>query len=202
MPLSVIGAGFGRTGTDSLRHALNILGFGPCHHMFELKKDKALYARWQEIVKGGKPDWDAVFQGFNATVDWPSTHYWREISAHFPKAKIILTLRSTESWLASMEKTILPTIAKSKSLDTIGGLIVRDQLLGGDLTALDRAVAAYEQNTADVQAAFGPDRLLTLELGAGWEPLCDFLECPVPQVPYPRGNAPDEFHKSNPDDGT
>lgn len=61
MSLRVIGAGFGRTGTMSLKVALEQLGFGPCYHMVEcLPKGPEHYRLWEEAV-AGKADWDAIF---------------------------------------------------------------------------------------------------------------------------------------------
>jgi hypothetical protein len=108
MALDIIGAGFGRTGTESMKSALEMLGYGPCYHMYEVIPHKERFETWQGIYDGNiEPDWDAVFDGFKATVDWPAAHYWRELAAHFPEAKILLTYRDAESWYASMEKTIL-----------------------------------------------------------------------------------------------
>ena len=94
MTLKVIGAGFGRTGTDSMRHALNILGVGPTLHMYELADGTPLRQRWFDLVQGGTPDWDALTEGYNSCVDWPAAHYWRELSAAYPDAKVLLTMRS------------------------------------------------------------------------------------------------------------
>ena len=84
MPLKVIGTGFGRTGTDSMRHALNMLGVGPTHHMMELGEVSPLRQPWRDLVDGAVPDWDALFSGYNACVDWPSAHYWRELIVAYP----------------------------------------------------------------------------------------------------------------------
>ena len=108
--MKVIGTGFGRTGTDSMRKALNILGVGPTHHMFELIEDSTLRAPWLELVEGGKPDWEMLFAGYNACVDWPSAFYWPALVTHYPQAKVLLTMRSAESWWKSFEATILKHI--------------------------------------------------------------------------------------------
>src|ERR1700755_877814 len=101
MPLSVIGAGFGRTGTLSLKLALEQLGFGPCYHMVEVFKTPKAPGYWEAAADGRPVDWDQVFEGYRATVDWPSATFWRELAEAYPEAKVILTLRDPESWFAS-----------------------------------------------------------------------------------------------------
>lgn len=196
MGLSVIGAGFGRTGTDSLKKALEILGFGPCCHMFEIIPYPERVQTWRGIAHGDKPNWDQVFSDFNATVDWPSAYYWRELSAHFPYAKIILSVRDSNSWWESMDKTIFKLLRKtSDDPGTIARKLIATDVFGGQINNRDHAISIYEQNTKDVQAAFGQDRLLTYEVGSGWAPLCDFLGCPIPDTPYPHGNKTEGFQE-------
>ena len=93
MVLRVIGTGFGRTGTDSMREALNILGFGPCHHMFEVNNDPEQKRLWRALAKGATPDWERLFAGYASCVDFPSAFYWRELLEAYPDAKAILTWR-------------------------------------------------------------------------------------------------------------
>ena len=193
MGLSVIGAGFGRTGTESLKKALEILGLGPCYHMFEVLPHPERIAIWRAAAAGNTPDWDEVFAGYNATVDWPGAYFWRELSAHFPKAKIILSVRDENAWYASMDKTILPILRTSEDPDSIGVKLIAERVFGGDIGDQDHIISTYKKNISDVQAEFGHDRLLTYELGSGWEPLCEFLDCPVPDQPYPHGNTTDDF---------
>ena len=114
MSLKVIGAGFGRTGTDSMREALEILGFGPCHHMRELIKDPEHERLWRSVVAGATPDWDLLLGGYVSCVDWPSAYYWPQLVKAFPQARVILTWRTAESWWASFEKTLLPGILSFK----------------------------------------------------------------------------------------
>ncbi|MCL6282220.1 sulfotransferase family protein [Ruegeria sp. 2012CJ41-6] len=194
MTLSVIGAGFGRTGTESLKRALEILGHGPCYHMYEVLPHPERVALWRGIAQGDQPDWDDVFSGYRATVDWPAAFYWRALSAHFTAAKIILSVRDAKSWYKSMDSTILEILRNSEDAESIGAKLIAQQVFQGRLHDREHIIAVYERNIADVQAAFGPDRLLTYELGSGWEPLCRFLDCPVPDEPYPSGNSSEEFH--------
>lgn len=195
MSLSVIGAGFGRTGTESMKLALEHLGFGPCHHMKEVLVDAERVRQWRAISRGETPDWEAAFAGFHSAVDWPSAFFWRELSAYYPDARILLTLRSPESWYASMQKTILESIGPGNDPESIGVKLIAERVFGGRLDR-EHVISVFEKNTADVQAAFGEDRLLTYHIGDGWEPLCRFLDRPVPEVPFPRTNAAENFHES------
>ena len=110
MALDIIGAGFGRTGTKSLKTAIDLLGLGPCYHMTEVKSNAGHRYRWNEIAFGAEPDWDALFAGYHAAVDWPAAHYWRELSEAYPEAKVILTLRDPEEWFHSFSNTIRPVM--------------------------------------------------------------------------------------------
>ncbi len=193
MALSVIGAGFGRTGTESMKLALEARGLGPCPHMKEVMPDPAQTALWRAAAAGELPDWDAAFDGYASAVDWPSAFFWRELSAHYPDAKILLTLRSAESWYASMDNTILKVARASTDPASLGVKLIGEGVFGGRLDDRDHVIAMYEKNTAEVQAAFGPERLLTYTIGDGWEPLCHFLGKPIPDTPFPRTNSTEDF---------
>lgn len=195
MTLSVIGAGFGRTGTESMKMALEQLGLGRCHHMREVIDDEDLRDNWMKVVNGEPADWDQLFDGFGCTVDWPSAYYWRELAAHYPDAKILLTVRSSDSWYTSFSNTILKVIESGDSLTGMGPRLVGNKVFAGRAGDRDHAIALYERNTADVQAAFGPERLLTYTVGDGWEPLCAFLGTAVPDTPFPRTNSTEQFHE-------
>ncbi|MEM9631903.1 MAG: sulfotransferase family protein [Pseudomonadota bacterium] len=195
MALSIIGAGFGRTGTESLKKALEILGFGPCYHMYEVVPHAERVALWRAAAMGDLPDWNEVFSDYRATVDWPAAFFWRELSAHFPEAKIILSVRDADGWYRSMDNTILKALRTGGNPDTVGQRLVAQRVFKGRLDDRDHIIAAYKKNTSDVQAAFDPNRLLTYELGSGWKPLCDFLGCEIPDDPYPRSNNADDFHR-------
>jgi Sulfotransferase domain len=194
MALSIVGAGFGRTGTASMKMALEILGQGPCHHMKELLANPAQLALWRLVARGDNPDWNAAFAGYRCAVDWPSAFFWRELSAFYPHAKILLTVRDAESWYASMDKTILKTLRESTDPDSVSIKLIAERVFDGRLDDRAHAIAVYERNTAEVQAAFDGDRLLTYKLGDGWEKLCRFLGKPVPDTPFPRSNSAEEFN--------
>ena len=105
MPLKIIGPGFGRTGTNSLKLALEHLGFGPCHHMFEVRDNPELLADWEAAARGEPVDWDKVFRGYRSQVDFPGARYWRELAQHFSAAKVILTVRDPDAWFDSVQAT-------------------------------------------------------------------------------------------------
>lgn len=193
MTLAVIGAGFGRTGTESMKLALEQLGLGPCHHMKEVIASPEQLRLWRGAARGDVPDWETAFAGFNSSVDWPSSFFWRELSEAYPGAKIVLTLRTSDSWYKSMSNTIFKVLDATTDPDSIGLTLIANRVFGGRYHDRDHAIAVYEKNNAEVQAAFSEDRLLTYRLGDGWEPLCRFLGKPVPDSPFPRSNSTAEF---------
>lgn len=198
MTLQVIGAGFGRTGTDSLRHALNILGLGPCHHMHEVMPSETQRDLWDRKTRGEDIGWDRIYDGFGAAVDWPSAHYWEELMAVYPDAKVILTWRDPESWWRSYERTILQVLNRSEATGDLGlaWRIVAEGEFGGRHADRDACLARYEQNVARVREVVPAERLLEMELGEGWERLCGFLEADVPDAPYPSGNTTSDFRRN------
>jgi hypothetical protein len=193
MALSVMGAGFGRTGTESMKLALEALGKGPCHHMKEVLVDSEQIALWRSAAQGELPDWEDAFAGYNSAVDWPTAYFWRELSEYYPDAKVLLTVRSADSWYESMTNTIFKTLKASTDPASIGLKMIGEGVFGGRLDDRAHAIAVYEKNIADVQAAFTKERLLTYHLGDGWEPLCQFLGEPVPNMPFPRSNPREQF---------
>jgi hypothetical protein len=193
MPLKVIGTGFGRTGTDSMREALNMLGFGPCHHMVEVNSNEEQRRLWRALAKGAAPDWERLFAGYVSCVDWPSAHYWPELIKVYPEAKVILTWRSAESWWNSVEKTILNMMGANADPESLGISLIRNQVFGGRGSEREHAVAVYEANVARVMAEVPKERLLVFKIGDGWEPLCAHLGVPVPKKPYPNRNSSAEF---------
>ena len=106
MPLQVIGAGVGRTGTYSLKLALEQLGFSPCYHMEEVLKDPGRAIPLWNAALAGNPDWEQLFAGYDAAVDWPTAAFWPELAAAYPAAKVVLTTRAAESWCQSYSETI------------------------------------------------------------------------------------------------
>ncbi|TPN76702.1 sulfotransferase family protein [Mesorhizobium sp. CU2] len=198
MSIEVIGAGFGRTGTDSMREALTILGFGPCHHMYEVIAKEEQKRLWRALAKGGAPDWGRLFSGYSSCLDWPSAYYWRDLIAFYPQARVILTWRSPESWWESFEKTIVAAIGAHDDPDSLGVALIAKRVFGGRPQDRATAIAAYEANVEAVMATVPRERLLVHTLGDGWQPLCAHLGCAVPDQPYPNRNSAQEFRSAVP----
>ncbi len=204
MTLKVIGTGFGRTGTDSMREALDILGFGPCHHMHEVIAHEHQKQMWRAKVQGAPLSWEELFAGYQSCVDWPSAYYWSELVSVYPHAKVILTYRSAESWWASFEKTILAGLSKSTDPQSVGLALIRDKVFYGKMNDKAHAMACYEANVKAIRETVPVARLLVHELGDGWVPLCAHLDVPVPAVDYPSSNNTEAFkmrHLQNPNAG-
>ncbi len=202
MALSVIGSGFGRTGTMSLKLALEKLGLGPCHHMEEVMDDPEQFPTWRAAAKGEKMDWEVVFAGYNSTVDWPGAHYWRELAATYPDAKVVHTVRPPERWWGSYSKTIAMVLAQAGAADTeceirnipeMAHAIIADQTFGSACDDKAAALRAFERRTEEIKAALPEGRLLIFDVAKGWKPLCAFLGRPVPDVPFPRSNDQEAF---------
>lgn len=192
MTLSVLGTGFGRTGTESMRFALEALGFNKCHHMRQVYADDAQMRLWADVaVKGHAPNWEQLFEGYRAAVDWPSVAYWRELSEYYPDAKVILTYRSAESWWKSYERTLLQVIKDLPASDLPRRLM--DISFDGRPLDRDHCIATYEAHVEKVRETIPQKRLLVHSLGDGWEPLCAHLGVPIPDMPYPRSNAGASF---------
>jgi hypothetical protein len=201
VPLEIIGAGFGRTGTNSLKIALEHLGFGPCHHMFEVRDNPELLPEWEEAARGEMVDWDNVFRGYRSQVDWPGARYWRELAAHFPKAKVILSVRDPDAWFDSVQATIVPFLAARgthpsphvNAIAEMGHQTVAVQVFDGRMSERDHAIRVFKRHIAEVQSEIPADRLLTFDLHDGWQPLCEFLEVELPEIPFPKTNSSKEF---------
>ncbi len=203
MALEIIGPGFGRTGTASLKVALEHLGFGPAHHMFEVRDHAELLPAWDAVSRGERPDWDAIFRGYRAQVDWPGARYWRELADYYPEAKVILTVRDPDEWFSSVEATILPFIAGRGTHDSdhangvaeMANRLIVEGVFNGRMTDRAYAKSVFNANIEAVQKAIPASRLLTFDVAEGWEPLCAFLGCEVPQISFPRLNSTRQFGK-------
>jgi len=199
MTLHVIGAGVGRTGTYSLKLAINQLGLGPCHHMEEVLVNLPVQVPlWVEAAKG-HADWAAIYKGYNSAVDWPTAGFFRELNAAYPSARFVLTLRNPESWVDSFSHTIYKLIygpeLPPEDLREWMALGIDVITKTGFPAGLDRAglIEAFNAHNDAVKALIPAERLLVYEVKEGWEPLCAFLGVPVPDEPFPRTNDRGEF---------
>jgi hypothetical protein len=199
MTLKVIGAGVGRTGTYSLKLAINQLGAGPCHHMEEVLHNMPTQVPlWSDAISG-QADWPSIFDGYRSAVDWPTACFYRELLEAFPAAKFVLTQRDPERWAESFGATIYKLIGGKDQapeemrawLDMAAGVIAKTGFpLGLDHDALVRAFIAHNEA---VKETIPSDQLLIFDVREGWAPLCNFLEVPVPDGDFPRTNHREEF---------
>lgn len=202
MTLRVIGAGLGRTGTNSLKEALELLLGGTCHHMYEVFRHPDEVPVWHAAVTGDPPDWSTFMAPYVASVDFPSAACWRELSEAFPDAPVLLSTReSAEIWWRSADATIFETLRREPPPEAPPVVhaqvaMARDMLahrLTPDWNRAEAAMAAYERHNAEVRATIATDRLIEHRPGDGWAPLREGLGVPVPDVPYPHTNTTAEF---------
>ena len=197
MTLRVVGAGLGRTGTMSLKLALEKVLDAPCYHMLEVFGRPGHVEMWHSAVQGRQPDWPALFDGFGACVDWPAAAYWRELADANPDAMILLSVRDADAWWRSCDRTIFQVMRE----DMPDGLdpwlsMVREMFettFTPDFLDPDKAKAAYERHNAEVRANAPPHRLVEWRPGDGWAPICTALGVPIPEEPFPHANTTEEF---------
>jgi hypothetical protein len=206
--MKVIGAGFGRTGTMSLKAALEQLGFGPCFHMVDLIQRPERAPVWRAALDGGPADWDALLDGCEATVDWPGCTFYRQLLASCPDARVLLTVRDPQAWYGSMLNTLYAVReamrdgglasdeAQLEAPDPVVEVVDRliwEGTFGGRFLDRRHAIAALERHNEAVKATVPEERLLVHEIQEGWEPLAGFLGVDVPDAPFPRLNDTHAF---------
>jgi hypothetical protein len=194
MKLRIVGAGLPRTGTHSLRIALEQLLGGPSYHMSVIPGHPfELGDGWNQALAGETPDWDRLFDGYIAAVDWPASMFWHELSEAYSDALVLLSRRdSAETWWQSANATILPVARMAVAPDWNEGRGLLDLLerFTGSKHWDDPAtlMAAYERHNAEVRQTIPPHRLLEWQASDGWAPLCRALGVPVPDMPFPWTN--------------
>ena len=211
--MKLIGAGLPRTATTTQMIALEMLGL-PCYHMRDMMADlETSVPQWRQALEGNG-QWDEIFEGKESTVDFPASYFWRELMDVYPDAKVLLSVRSAEGWVDSMQNTIaqiwfgdslMHHLAQAQyQIDPVyaGWLDVlhdmwekRGMLLNtdGNPELLATQMEEWNQEVIDTVPA---ERLLVWNPKDGWEPLCDFLELPVPEQPLPHVNDTENFQKS------
>lgn len=198
MALKVIGAGLGRTGTLSLKLALEHIGFGKCYHMSEMiGQMRAHLPLWLRSARGD-PQWDTIFAGYRSSTDYPGCMFWRELAAKYPEAKIILTTRDPGKWFESVSATVMSPEHRARfesdpQMAEFFKLTVFDDDLEGRLGNREKMIEYFNAWSQAVIDEVPADRLLVYGAGDGWEPLCEFLGVPVPAEPYPRVNSREEM---------
>lgn len=199
MPLRVVGAGLPRTGTSSLRQALEYVLGGPCLHMSAIPNHPFnLGAGWQNALAGATPDWTQLVADYVAAVDWPASQFWRELSEAYPDALVLLSMRdNAEIWWQSANATILPVARMALAPDWNDGrdLLTLLERFTGTTNWDDPAtlMAAYERHNAAVRAAIPPHRLLEWHAADGWPPICAALDIPVPDQLFPWTNRREDW---------
>jgi hypothetical protein len=195
MTIQLVGAGLGRTGTMSLKLALEHLLGGTCHHMMEVFGHPDEVPSWHAAMRGEPVDFPALLAGYTAIVDYPGAAVWRELAAAFPDAPVLLSTRSSaDEWWQSASNTILalrPNQEDSDGRRMIDEMFLRS--LGGDITDRDAVTAAYDAHNAAVRNEVPPERLFEYQPGDGWAPLCAALGLPEPDEPFPHTNTREEF---------
>lgn len=208
MTLQIIGAGFGRTGTSSVRSALEQLGFS-CYHMTEVMFNHANKAHvdfWQGLADAPDRDdlnWSQVFSRYTAVLDFPACTAWRRLMSDFPQAKVLMTLhpKGAEAWYDSCYSTIYvgteldAATPFGRKFNTMMDDLVWNGLLQGTMAHKEQAIALYEAHLEEVQATVPAERLLVFSADQGWEPLCRFLEMDVPDAPFPNVNNQAEMSR-------
>jgi hypothetical protein len=199
MTIRVIGAGVGRTGTTSLKLALERVLGGPCYHMHEvIQRGQEHVQLWHQAIDGGSPNWDAIYGSYVATVDWPGAAFWEQLSEAYPDALVLLSVRSSsDAWFASFAPAVGELMARRPTAEMREWHAMATKLLRTRFASspFERhaAMAAYEEHNAQVRAAIPADRLVEWQPGDGWAPLCDRLGVPQPDEQFPHLNTGDEF---------
>ncbi|MEZ5498632.1 MAG: sulfotransferase [Steroidobacteraceae bacterium] len=193
MPIQLIGAGVGRTGTTSLHLALQELLGGKCYHMLELRDRAEHIAIWARAARGDAVDWQSLLEGYQACVDWPAAAFWREISDAFPDAPVLLSHRPATEWYRSASATIFPTVLRKSGRwrEMIDSLF--EHRFTSALTDEAACITAYQRHNAQVRAVVPTHRLVEWQPGDGWAPICGALGLPVPAKPFPHENTTAHF---------
>jgi hypothetical protein len=190
----VVGAGLGRTGTLSLKLALEKLLGAPCYHMSEVFANQEHIPLWHQAARGDMPDWSGLFAGYQAAVDWPAAAFWEELSAAYPDAVILLSVRDPESWWESASNTIFPS---SRAVEGTAWRAMVDDLFASRFTLdLDNKAACierFERHYEHVRSTAPAGRLVEWRPGDGWAPLSAALGVPAPDEPYPRVNTREDW---------
>jgi hypothetical protein len=211
--VEVIGAGWGRTGTMTLMTALEILGYDPCYHMVKVMKDRTP-TFWTKAYFNEPYDFEEIFapKQYRATCDFPSCYFWKEQLRKYPDAKVILTVRDPESWYYSCMDTIFRLmsshpeaplgleVCKFFGIGPSSGFIELEKLLAAEAThdqqiGKEACIKLYLDHNIRVKNECPKEKLLVYEVSEGWEPLCKFLDKPIPDVPFPHVNDTFEFQR-------
>jgi hypothetical protein len=220
--MKVIGAGFGRTGTLSLKVALDELGFGPCYHMSETAVNPGHVEAWSRAAAGEAIDWRWLFQNYNAAVDWPTCAFYEQLIEVFPDARVILTVRDPDRWYESVLNTIYQGSKQRQVAQAneppdeevapeererrargrmVDRLIWQGGAFQGRFEDRDFAIGVYQRHIQDVKRKVPSERLLEYQVAEGWGPFCAFLGVAIPKNrPFPHVNDTASFQQQSPVD--
>jgi len=203
--LAVVGAGVGRTGTLSLKGALEQLEGRPCYHMLEVFTRPEHVAAWRAAAEGEAVDWTELLAPYGATADFPACLFWREILEANPGAVVVLSTRADPgAWWDSASQTIFAIDGDHLPPEMGDWFAMWRAVASARFTPhwgdRDAAVAAYERHNAEVRATAPAGRLVEWQPGDGWGPLCAALGRSVPDEPFPHLNKREDFPR--PDPGT
>jgi hypothetical protein len=201
--MEIIGAGFGRTGTMSLKVALEQLGYGPCYHMVELFEHPEHVEQWEAAVRGEPVAWEDMFAGYLATVDWPGAAFYKELMEAHPEARVLLSVRDPHRWYESTKNTIYATVNPSPEMiaavgpaPRLNNELIWKRTFGENFEDRQHAIEVFERHNEEVKEHVPADQLLVYEVKEGWEPLCDFLGIETPKgKPFPHLNDTDSFQR-------
>ena len=196
MTLEVIGAGFGRRGTMSLKVALEELGFGRCYHMIEVFEHPEHVSLWGAAIRGEPLDWEKIFGSYQAAVDWPTTAFYKELMKVYPHAKVLLTIRDPEKWYESTMNTLYPTVdtPEPSPIMRMAAKLIWEQTFDGNFEDRRYAIEVFKRHNEEVKKHVPPERLLVYEVNEGWKPLCEFLGVEIPEEkPFPHLNDTEAF---------
>jgi hypothetical protein len=199
--MEVIGAGLSRTGTYSLKLALEQLGFGLCYHMSELAGRPAASRHWLAAARGEEVAWDDMFAGYRSAVDLPTSAFCTDLAWRYPKARVVLTVRDEQEWYESVQATIFADAAAAADRTHELTALMRElcaRLFGGDVGDRRAVTSGYVRHNAAIRSAIPRERLLVYSVAEGWGPLCRFLGVPVPRGRFPHKNARSDFIRSLP----
>ena len=204
MPLQIIGAGFGRTGTSSLKAAFEQLGFGPSYHMKEVFKNGDSHIQcWRDAAAGKPVNWETVFANYKSTTDFPASCFYKELMEAYPEAKVVLTIRDFDSWYKSASDTIYKAKSSTSGLiryyhNSLRSMIdetIWEGVFHDRFEDKEYARQIFEAHIEEVKRHVPKERLLVYHVKEGWEPLCNFLNVPIPETEFPRLNDSKEFQK-------
>lgn len=196
MDFRVIGAGCGRTGTASVKLALERLLGAPCYHMMEVFQHPEHVPLWHRAALDDPPDWHAMLAGYAAAVDWPASAFWPELARSWPGALVLLSLRDPDAWWESANETIFRHIDDSPLVTPEWKAMIHAMFRtrwGADLSDRDACIAAFNAHNDRVRDTVPAERLLVWQAGDGWAPICKALHLAIPAEPFPRTNTREEW---------